>query len=188
MLMEKRDELEQTLLRGIHGELEVKHDERIYFLGEFKERIIRKLSINQVNEVAIYSEIRQALKDEKTAKLIINGDISNSSTRKYRELALEMDKLCTVRSDSKFKGDTGLLVVSDEAVNEEEISVEERAIRLSRLGIPLLLIQSVGKKVCNQCLRKISEKDKNELMNYEELTWMDRLGGDTCPAHYEDEQ
>lgn len=182
-MMEKNNELEQALLIGIHGEPEFKRDERIYFLGEFKERIIRKLSIAQVNESVIYFEIRQALQDEKAVKLILNGNISSSATGKYRELAIKMNKLCTVRSDSEFKGDTGLLVVSDEDVNEEEINVEERTTRLRRLGMPLLLIQSAGKKVCDQCRHVISDIDKNELINYEELTWMDRFVGDTCPAH-----
>lgn len=185
--MEKRNELEQALLIGIHGEPEVKHDERIYFLGEFKERIIKRLSISQVNEPIIYSEIRQALQDDKAVKLILNGNISSAVTGKYRELAAEMNKLCTVRSDSEFKGDTGLLVVSNEAVSAGDISVEERTVRLKRLGMPLLLIQSAGKKVCDQCLHTISNIDKSELINYEELTWMDRLSGDTCPAHQGEE-
>lgn len=185
--MEEKGELEQVLMVGIHGAPEVKHDEKIYLLGEFKERIMKKLSTDQVSETAVYPEIIQALKDKRAARLVINGNLSSVFTGKYRKLALEINKPCAVRRDTEFKGDTGLLVVSDEAVNEEEIRVEEREIRLNRLGVPLLLIQATGKKICDQCMTLIAEKDKNELMNYDELTWMDRLSGDTCPGHQEDE-
>lgn len=183
----EKDNLEQALLVGIHGAPEIKHDEKIYFLGEFKERVIRRLSIKQVSETGVYPEIIQALKDSRAKKLIINGILSSSFTGKYRELAMEMNKQYTVRNDSEFKGETGLVIVSDEAVNEQEIDVEEREIRLSRLGAPLLLIQAAGKKICDECFSKITEIDAHELVNYQELTWIDRLGGDTCPAHHEDE-
>lgn len=185
--MEKNNELEQALLIGIHGEPEFKRDERIYFLGEFKERIIKRLSISQVKEEVMYDEIRQALKDEKAVKLILNGNINSAAAGKYRELAIKMNKQYTVRSDSEFKGDTGLLVASSEAVSEGDIDVEERTLRLRRLGMPLLLIESAGKKVCDQCLHTIANIDENELKNYEELTWLDRFSGDTCPAHQGEE-
>lgn len=64
----EKDNLEQALLVGIHGAPEIKHDEKIYFLGEFKERVIRRLSIKQVSETGVYPEIIQALKDSR-AKL-----------------------------------------------------------------------------------------------------------------------
>ena len=187
VLMKADNELEQTLMVGMHGIPEVKRDEKIYFLGEFKERIMKKLTINQVSETAIYPEVFQVLKNVKETKMIINGNFDNLFTKKYRELAIKANKPCMVRSDSAFKGDTGLLIVSDKAVSEEEINVEEREIRLSRLGIPLLLIQAAGEKICESCFEKITKADENELLNYDELTWMDRLGGDRCPAHPEDE-
>ena len=185
--MEADNELKQTLMVGMHGIPEVKHDEKIYFLGEFRERVMKKLTINQVRETAIYPEILQVLKNVKTTKLVINGNVDSLFLKKYRELAMKINKPCMVRSDSDFKGDAGLLVVNDEAVNEEEIGVEARENRLSRLGIPLLLIEAAGEKICESCFEQIAQADETELINYGELTWMDRLGGDKCPAHHEDE-
>ncbi|AET68636.1 Protein of unknown function (DUF1694) [Desulfosporosinus orientis DSM 765] len=38
-----------------------KHDEKILYLGEFRERIIRRLTKKQIAETFIYPEIKEAL-------------------------------------------------------------------------------------------------------------------------------
>lgn len=179
----KQDKLKQTVMAGIHGHPEVKYSEKISFLGEFKERIIKKLSINQVKEKAIYPEILQSLQDVRATKMIINGSINGVFTKKYRELVMKMKKNYIIRNDPSFIGDTGILVVSDEFVDDQDIDIEEREVRLSRLGVPQPLIEAAGQKVCDSCLATIAEIHEDELINYRELTWMDRLSGDVCPAH-----
>lgn len=179
----KKDKVEQALLAGVHGTPELKYDEKVRYLGEFRERVLKKLTKEQVAEKVIYPEIVQALKDRKADKLIINGSIDYNLIAKYKDLATSLNKTSTVRSDPEYKGDTGLIVISDEAVDVQEINVENRGSRLSRLGVSPALIEAAGKKVCKECLSKIAEVDQNELMNYQQLTWIDRLGGDRCPVH-----
>ncbi|AIF50402.1 YueI family protein [Pelosinus sp. UFO1] len=181
--LQKADKLGQTLLAGIHGIPEIRRDEKRYHLGEFKERILRKLSKKQVTEAAIYPEVFQTLKDQRVNKLILNGEIDRSSIEKYRVLARRVNKNCTVRIDPSFKGDTGLVVASNQAVEEQEITVVDRSLRLQRLGLSTALIQAAGKKVCRECIKRIVEVDENELINYHQLTWIDRLGGERCPVH-----
>jgi len=180
---EQKDKLEQALLVGIHGAPELKYDERLLYLGEFKERVIKRLINKQVEEKAIYPEVLQALKDPKADMLIINGNINSSFMTKYKDLAAHLNKTCTVRNDTEFQGDTGLLVISDQAVAEQNMNVENRSNRLKRLGVSTALIEAAGQKVCKACLVKITEADENELMNYQQLTWIDRLAGDRCPVH-----
>ncbi|MDF2633824.1 MAG: hypothetical protein K0R78_698 [Pelosinus sp.] len=179
----QKDKVEQALLVGVHGAPELKYDEKVQYLGEFRERILRKLTKNQVREKAIYPEILQALKGKKADKLIINGSIDYRFIEKYKELATDLNKTSTVRSDPGFQGDTGLIVISNEAVEVQDITVEDRSSRLRRLGVPADLIETAGQKVCTECLSKIAEADKNELINYQQLTWIDRLAGDRCPGH-----
>lgn len=181
--LRKADKLGQTLLAGIHGIPEIRRDEKRYYLGEFKERVLKKLSEKQVTETAIYPEVFQALKDQRANKLIFNGEIDSSSIEKYRVLASRINKNCTVRIDSSFKGDTGLVVASNQAVEEQEITVVDRSLRLQRLGLSTSLIRAAGKKVCQKCIKRIVEVDENELINYHQLTWIDRLGGERCPVH-----
>jgi uncharacterized protein YueI len=179
----KKDKVEQALLAGAHGTPELKHDEKVRYLGEFRERILKRLTKEQVAEKAIYPEILQALKDQRADKLIINGSIDYSFITKYKDLAIRLNKASTVRSDPEFKGDTGLIVISDAAVDVQDINAEDRASRLSGLGVSPALIEAAGKKVCKECLSKIAEADPNELLNYHKMTWIDRLGGDRCPVH-----
>jgi uncharacterized protein YueI len=181
----QKEDLEKALIVGMHGAPEFKHDEKVYYLGEFKENVIRLLSKRQVVEAAIYPEIIRALKDKRATKMIIDGSISNRCSEKYKRIAKKMNKPYTMRSDTEFQGTTGLLVISDEAVGIPVKTVENRSIRLKRLGLSSALIRSAGKKVCKRCLNKILKADPNEDMNYRQLTWGERLGGERCPAHVE---
>ena len=49
-MREKRSELEERLLQGIHGKKELKQEERNRYLGEYEERVIRYLTREQVRE------------------------------------------------------------------------------------------------------------------------------------------
>lgn len=179
----QKDPLEQALLVGMHGTPELKHGERLLYLGEFKERIIKRLTKSQVAEKAIYSEILQALQDKEADQLIINGSIDSSFITKYKALSTRLKKAYTIRNDVNFQGDTGLLVISDQAVEKQDMDVENRGSRLLKLGVPTVLIEAAGKKVCKECLAKITQVDENELVNYQQLTWIDRLAGERCPVH-----
>ena len=179
----QKDDLEQAIMVGIHGAVEFKHDEKVLYLGEFKENVLILLSQQQVTEVALYPEVIEALQDQRATKMIINGNVNISFTEKYKKLAEKMNKPYTVRGDSDFKGETALLVISDEAVEIQVIKVQNRSQRLIELGLSSALINSVGKKVCKECLKQILEADPKEAVNYNELTFLDRIGGESCPAH-----
>lgn len=181
-----KSELEQVLTAGIHGAPELKKDEKRQYLGVFREQVLAILSTKQIKETVLYSEIAQALEDKRSAKLIINGGINNRFTKKYKLLARKLNKPYTVVSDPDYAQTTGLVVASDEAVDIEEVSIEDRALRLRNLGVPDTLIQSTGKKVCAECLQHILNIDPQEKINYDELTWLDRITGEHCPAHAED--
>jgi len=179
----QKDKIEQALMAGIHGITEFKHDEKVYYLGEFKENVLRLLSQQQVTEAAIYPEISEALQDKRATKMIINGSIGISFIEKYKKLAGKVKKPYIVRNDPEFKQSTGLLVITGEAVDSQVITVEDRSLRLKGLGVPFALINAVGKKVCEECLAQILKADPKEAANYHELTFLDRIGGESCPAH-----
>jgi len=179
---ERHNELEQTILTGIYGQPEIKREERNRFLGEFRERVLKRLSKKQVAEPGIYPEVINALEDENAEKMVIHGDIPYNQARKYEKLAREMQKSCSIIHDPGFKGDTGLVVVSSSAVDIENIDVEDRALKLKRLGVPEPLIHSAGRKVCKSCLDKIQKVDPGEASNYTMITFLDHLWGEHCPG------
>lgn len=183
----KKDRLEGTLLAGIHGAPELKRDEKAYHLGEFRERVIKLLSKEQAAEPIIYPEIVEALQDEKAAKMIISASIGKRNAEKYRELAASLNKSCTVINDPQFKGEAGLIVAGEGAVDKDDIMVEARKVRLGRLGLPEKLIGAAGKKICRECRQRIIHADPREAGNYRSLSWADHLLGARCPAHEGDE-
>ncbi|MHB8126681.1 MAG: YueI family protein [Desulfitobacteriaceae bacterium] len=121
-----KDKLEQRLAVGMHGTSEWKHDEKILYLGEFRERIIRRLTKKQIAQTFVYPEIKEALNHKQSSRMLINGELSSQFTDKYIELARQMKKFYTVIHDPELKGETGLVVMSDEAVDIEDIEVRER--------------------------------------------------------------
>lgn len=179
---ERHNELEKTILTGIYGQPEIKRAEKNRFLGEFRERVIKRLSKKQVAEPGIYPEITSALEDENAKKMVIHGDIPYSQARKYEKLAHKLQKGCSIIHEPGFKGDTGLLVVSGNAVDIENIDVEDRTLRLTRLGVPEPLIHSAGRKVCKSCLDKMLKADPAEASNYTMITFLDHLWGEHCPV------
>ena len=181
--LSKKNDLEKAIAVGMHGAIEFKHDEKICYLGEFKENVIKLLSKKQVADPAIYPEIISALQDKRTTKMIIDGSMDIRFSEKYKKLAIKMNKPYIVRNAPEFKGTIGLLIISNEASDIQDITVEDRSTRLQRLGISPALINAVGKKVCTECFEQIQEADPSEASNYHELTFLDRISGDSCPVH-----
>lgn len=121
--LSKKSRLEQALSMGFNRVPELKKEEKMLFLGEFRERVIRKLSKKQVANPSVFPEIKEALKDKRTLKMLIDGDLSFKFTDKYIKLAKEVGKPVTTIHDSQLKGDTGLVVISDQAIDIENIDI-----------------------------------------------------------------
>src|SRR5690554_959904 len=88
-MREKRSELEERLLQGIHGKKELKQEERNRYLGEYEERVIRYLTREQVREKGIYPEILAAMRHPAARKLIVDRNIKLGAANEYIKLARE---------------------------------------------------------------------------------------------------
>lgn len=123
-MVDDENKLEERLLIGIHGTPELKPDEKLRYLGEFRERVLRILTKNQVAQSRIYPEIEEALKDPRATRLLLDGDQAYDSRSKYVKLAHKYQKPYTTVNDPNQKGEIGLAVVSDRAVDVEKIEVD----------------------------------------------------------------
>lgn len=177
-----KSELDRVLSAGLHGDPELKREEKLHYLGEFRERVIKLLSKKQVMEPAIYPEIASALMDKRAVMMLIDGDIDLRFTDKYLKLAKKLGKKASITSDPEFKGDTGLVIVSNDAADSVDIMVPDRETRLKKLGIPAELISSARKKVCEKCFNRITKADPGESINYQTITLADRFWGDHCTS------
>lgn len=176
--------LEQTLAVGLHGAPELKKEEKEYYLGEFRERVIKVLTKEQVMESLVYDEIEQAIRDPRADKVVVHGELPERATDKYRKLALQYHKLFTVRQDPLFKGNVGLVVAGNDAVDAEHIEVERRADRLAKLGVPEGLIQAAGQPICKACFAKLEQLAPEELKHYTLISPIAKLFGEKCAAHH----
>lgn len=178
-----KSELERTLQAGLQGSMELGHDEKTHYLGEFRERVLRVLTKSQVGEHVAYAEIEEALKDPRAALMVLHGDIGGQAAEKYRKLAEARGKPVTARKDADFAGEAGLVVVAKCAVDIAEIGVEDRMARLTAKGLTEQLIRAAGEAVCKDCYARIREAAPEELKHYRLMSPVSRLFGEDCPGH-----
>ena len=179
-MREKRSELEERLLQGIHGKKELKREERNRYLGEYEERVIRYLTREQVREKGIYPEILAAMRHPAARKLIVDRNIKLGAANEYIKLARENGLQFKRVYSPDFKGDVGLVVVSDQAVEVENREVMPRKEQLKEKGISDTIIENSGAKLCNQCWQELREKAPEELRNYSRISFLDRVIGVKC--------
>jgi len=121
----KKTELEQTLAVGFQGPPQIKIEEKRHYLGEFRERVLKVLTIAQVMRTRIFPEISQALQDQRADKMLIYGDIDYRFRGKYQRLAHKMGKNYTIIHDPELKGPVGLVIASNQAIDVDDIQINE---------------------------------------------------------------
>lgn len=118
-------ELERTISVGIQGAPELKLEEKLRYLGEFRERVLKLLTKGQIMKNSVYQEIIDALKDKRATKMLLHGDVDYRFRNKYQKIAAQIGKPYTVIHNSQLKGNTGLVIASDQAVDIENILLED---------------------------------------------------------------
>ncbi len=172
--------LERNTRFALDGPPELKAGEKRRYLGNFRERILKTLTFEQILEKGTYPEIEEALKDKRARKLVISRKVDLNVARDYIELARQNGLTFATVDSPQFIGDIGLVVVADDAVDVEDIVVESRTERLKKLGIPEELINAVGERLCPRCYQIISEKAPEEKERYKAMSFIDRLIGTKC--------
>lgn len=182
---EGKSGLEKALHMGIHGAPELRKEEKEYYLGEFRERVMKVLTKRQMQDNEVINEIKETLLDPRAARIIIDGSVPDRHNDKYEKLAASMGKASTTRRDANFKGDVGLAVVSEQAVDfsDEQISVTTWTESMLQKGIPDRIIAAAGSKLCKACYELVREKAPEELGRYRQLSTLEKLMGMKCPAH-----
>lgn len=179
-MSKEKSKLEKKVQEGIYGVPELKKDEKNRYLGEFEERVIRYLNYGQVMEPGTYPQILEAIKHAQAKKLIIDRQIDLKFAQEYIDLARNHD-LSFKRIDSpELKGDIALVVASDKAVDVKKRKVADRKKRLHNLGISDTIIENTGAKLCSNCWQELEEKAPEELVNYQKISWIDKILGEKC--------
>ena len=177
-----KSSLEQALLAGIYGPPELKKEERQYYLGQFRERVIKVLTFEQIAEPGTYPEIKEAMAHPRAKRVIISRRASLPSANEYVYLAHKHNLNFTTVDSPEYKGPVGLVVAAEQAVDVKEISIPSRRERLLAAGIPAEVIAATGQVLCKACLDLLQKKAPQEIKNYRRANLLDRLLGHQCPC------
>ncbi len=169
----QKSELEQTVQRGLYGPPKIKGEEKKVYLGEFRERVIVALDLEEVFYDEGVAVAEDALKDPMAHRLVVNHNKMTSTwTKKYMGLAQEYKK--EYKSfHTEAEEAMGLVVVSKEAVNRENIRVKLRL-------LPDKFQHAEHKKLCSDCLKELQELAPDRADEFQKLGFTDRLLGRSC--------
>lgn len=173
--------LERAVLAGIYGPPELKREERRYYLGQFRERVIKVLTFEQITEPGIYPEIQEAMAHPLAKKVLISRRAAMAA-KAYVHLARKHHLEFTTVDNPDYIGPVGLVVAAVKAVDEGAITVPSRRERLLALGIPEEIIDSPGQKLCKACMDLLREKAPEEAKRYRRENFIDRFLGNDCPC------
>jgi uncharacterized protein YueI len=125
--MEKKDDVNEYLIQGMYGTKEIKRDEKIRFLGTFRERVVIALTQTQVRSKSIYPEVESRIRRFPKAAMLLNGEMGYEYLVKYIELANRHNLSYTMVSDRETDTELGLVLANPDAVELESIFIEEEA-------------------------------------------------------------
>ncbi|WP_252504201.1 YueI family protein [Sporosarcina sp. Marseille-Q4943] len=116
--------IDDYIQQGIHGSRETKPDERRKFLGTIRERIVIALTKEQVRERGIYEQVEDAIKENREARLYLNGHIHYKVLLKYTKIASKYDVPYTFVTNKNHDSEIGIILAYDHAIDKEEIYVK----------------------------------------------------------------
>lgn len=177
---QQKSKLEQQAASGLQGGLELKKDEKAKFLGQFKERVLKALTFEQVEKAGVYPEVVEAIKDKRADKLIINRNVNNQAAKEYINLSRECNLSFKRVQSPEFVGDIGLVVASNQAVKVDDILVNN--LKQDETDLPDSLVAAKGKKICGDCYDKVKEIAPEKISDYKKLSIIDKLLGVKCAA------
>lgn len=122
----KGPNLDDYINKGVYGEKEIKKEEKIRFLGTFRERIIAVLTNAQVRESGVYKEIEELMKKHKDAKLLLNGEINYNDLSKYIKMANKYHIPFSIYDHQEYTTDIGLVLAFDYAIDKKDIFIKRK--------------------------------------------------------------
>lgn len=158
--------------------------EKNLFLGEYKERVIKALTFEEIKEKGIYYEIEKALEDKDVDKMVISRHADFNDIKKYIEIAKQKRVPYKMIDNLVCVGQIALVVVAKDAIVHEagdEIVVTSKLEKCHLKHLPDIYFEAMESAVCDFHLDIIKKEMPEYAKNYKELTFMDKLFGSKCP-------
>ncbi|WIY63256.1 YueI family protein [Bacillus arachidis] len=117
--------VDDYLQEGIHGQKQNKPEERNMYLSTLRERVEIALTIGQVMQSNVYTEVANSMRTSQSLQLFVNGSISYPHLSKYIKLANEKNVPFTIVQNKGTHTPIGLVLAHSTAVDKEQIYVED---------------------------------------------------------------
>ena len=123
-----KDELQQHLDKGRFGAARINPDEQRKYLGTFRERCFASMTVREMKNQQDQKNLITEIKKYPEGKLLINGAVDEKVQADFIALASKNSVDFTIVNDATVESEDsiGLLLVTDHAVNEEIIDIEEK--------------------------------------------------------------
>ncbi|OZU88909.1 hypothetical protein CIL03_07765 [Virgibacillus indicus] len=118
--------VDDYLTEGIYGTRRPKEAEREQFLGTLRERIVLALTKGQVMSDKGLNALEEAMKKNKGAELLINGQVAYKFLKEEKALAKKYNIAYTTITDNENETDIGAVLTYDHAIDKEEIFMKEQ--------------------------------------------------------------
>ena len=154
------------------------------YLGEYKERVIKALTFDEVNEKGIYYEIEEAMEDKNAYKLLISHQADFVNIKKYIEIAKKKGMSYKMIDSLEYSGDIALVVAAKDAIEHGEndnILVQPKLEVIKQKNLPEIYYKSMEKCICEFHLDIVRKELPNYIKNYKEIGFLDKLFGSKCP-------
>ncbi|MTI79254.1 MAG: DUF1694 domain-containing protein [Firmicutes bacterium] len=174
-----RNEMDAVVANSIHG-LELRKGEKRRYLGQFRERVLKTLTNKQLGSNWIYPDVIEAIKDRRSTKIIIRSDYRKKA-KKYLEIAQRQNKTVTITNNKDYIGNIALVVVSDEAVEVDNIIAGEKTQELKDKGLPPEIINAGCGKLCSSHYQQLLDV-AGETLNFKQLSFLEKMFGEVCTA------
>jgi len=158
--------------------------QKSYYLGEYRERVLVALKEDQLIEDELYPEVIEAMKDKRAKVLKLKRNVGLQYLKPYIKEAEKLNFRYELIDGISYRGDIALIVATEESIDNEEDDVVIRDVDQDFLdaGLGYEFSKNQGKHVCNECHLKIEDKLPNYIDKFQRLTFIDKLLGKQCPV------
>lgn len=127
--MAEKSQMEQHLQNSVYGTPKINPDEQRHYLGTFRERVSLAMTIAEVTDRQNLDAFITEISAHPDYQVIFNGHINQTDLAPYLKLASQHNLKFTIKQDTIYgvnDTDLGLVVASDEAINQNPISLAKK--------------------------------------------------------------
>ncbi|MBB6216351.1 uncharacterized protein YueI [Anaerosolibacter carboniphilus] len=172
--MDEKNQLERYIDFALYGTPEIKADEKRNWLGEFRERVVLALTDEQIQRDDALQLVEEKMKDRRIDALIVKGQVNQEIAGKLMTICQRTGKDYRSVNRPDSKGDVAMVLVSDEAVNEEEVILDTSTLLSDQF------YNARNNKLCKKHMEELRAQYPQFENRFEEISVVDKMIGTKC--------